>query len=119
MSTLFWLLDPTLCLRLDRLEASGTIGEFQAKVDLSQDLQREMATDHRRHKALRDRFLSSEERSYLETNGMISALSDRGIGGIAGDNRIRCLHTWYAAHLVQANVIGRLIDARLADQPNA
>ena len=32
------------------------------------------------------------------------------IGGIADFSRIRCLHTWYAAHLVVPNTIGGLLD---------
>ena len=35
---------------------------------------------------------------------MQSALDERGIGGISEPTRIRCLHTWYAAHLVTPNI---------------
>ena len=37
-------------------------------------------------------------------------LSNKGIGGIADFCRIRCLHSWYAAHLVIPNTVGRLLD---------
>ena len=56
-----------------------------------------------------------EEAQLLADTGMDAAVSERGIGGIADPDRIRCLHTWYAAHLVNANAIGELIDRVLAE----
>lgn len=113
--TLFWLIDPEINLKLDRLEARGVIAEFQAQVNASPELRAAMAEDHRLHKSLRDSFLTDEERQYLAAKGMIIALDNRGIGGIAGTDRIRCLHTWYAAHLVEPNTIGRLTDQLLQE----
>ena len=43
-------------------------------------------------------------------------LQARGVGGIADFTRIRCLHTWYAAHLVVPNTIGRLLDEHWAEE---
>ena len=48
---------------------------------------------------------------------MIGAFTSRGIGGIQGADRIRCLHTWYAAHCVQPNVVGGMIDGLLSEGP--
>jgi hypothetical protein len=112
--TLFWLVDPALNLAIDRLEAAGTIAEMQAQVDESSVLQQSMRADHDRHQRLRDSYLTPEERAKLASSGMMAALESRGIGGIAEPDRIRCLHTWYAAHLVQANTIGEMVDARLS-----
>jgi hypothetical protein len=109
--TLFWLIDPQLCLRIDRVEAAGLIAQMQAQVNSDPDLLRAMDADHRRHIALRESFLSSDERAVLEGAGQWDALAERGIGGIADFRRIRCLHTWYAAHLVVPNTIGGLLDA--------
>ena len=50
----------------------------------------------------------------LAANGMASALSDRGIGGISEPDRVRCFHTWYAAHLVVPNSVGAVIDRLLS-----
>ena len=61
--------------------------------------------------------LSAAERAWLDERGLWAALDDRGIGGIADPSRIRCLHTWYAAHLVEANTIGRMLDAHWAAEP--
>ncbi|HKK22136.1 MAG TPA: DUF501 domain-containing protein, partial [Pseudohaliea sp.] len=97
--TLFWLIEPALNLRIDRAEAGGLIAAFQARVDAEPGLAETMAADHRRHIALRERYLAAGERAQLEARGQWAALAERGIGGIADFSRIRCLHTWYAAHL--------------------
>ena len=116
--TLFWLIDADLCLRLDRLEAAGWIAQLQSLIDSSDSLRQSMSCDHQRHRALRASFLSAGERELLERNGMMTALTERGVGGISEPSRVRCLHTWYAAHLVQPNTIGKLTDALLAGSPD-
>lgn len=108
--TLYWLIDPTLCLALDRLEAGGAIARLQALVDQSEDLQQSMRLDHERHQRVREAFVSAADRQFLEEKDLWPALNHRGIGGIADFTRIRCLHTWYGAHMVESNTIGRLID---------
>ena len=113
--TLYWLIDPELCLRLDRMEASGCIAQLQREVDNSPELRASMLTDHRNHQHTRDQFLSASERQFLSDEGMLDALDQRGIGGIAEPDRIRCLHTWYAAHLVTPNCIGRRLEAMWAN----
>ena len=113
--TLYWLVDATLCLRIDRLEAAGWIARLQARVDESSDLQNQMEQDHTRYKRDRERYLLAEEAQLLTNENMRQALNERGIGGITGLHRIRCLHTWYAAHLVTPNSIGRLVDQLLAE----
>ena len=108
--TLFWLVDRALNYRIDVAEAGGLIGRLQQQVDADYSLRAAMESDHADHIALRDSYLSADERDYLALNGLAAALAGRGIGGIADFGRIRCLHTWYAAHLVTANTIGRLLD---------
>lgn len=110
--TLYWLIDPDLSLRIDREEASGLIASLQTMVDEDEDLRSAMREDHRRHIRLRESFLTPEERDVLRERGQWPALAERGIGGISDFSRIRCLHTWYAAHLVEANTIGRALDSR-------
>mgnify|MGYP006270400949 CR=1 FL=1 len=109
--TLFWLVDPVLSLHIDREEAGGLIARLQARVDGDAGLRAAMARDHERHIALRARYLEAGERRRLEAQGLWPALAERGIGGIANFDRIRCLHTWYAAHLVSVNTIGALLDS--------
>ena len=113
--TLYWLVGADLCLRIDRLEAAGWIARLQEQVDASPALQQAMHGDHDRHRDERSDWLSDGERQLLREKGMLGALDERGIGGISEPSRIRCLHTWYAAHLVTPNTIGRLVDELLAE----
>ena len=113
--TLYWLVGAELCLQIDRLEAAGWIARLQEAVNRSHVLQTAMREDHERHRAARDAFLSPEEAQFLEQRGMRAALDERGVGGIAGYYRIRCLHTWYAAHLVSPNAVGALVDTLLTE----
>lgn len=117
--TLFWLIDPTLCLRIDRAEAGGTIAVLQDRIDGSAELQACMRADHRAHIALRQSYLSKAERESARRPAFRSALEERGIGGIADFSRIRCLHTWYAAHLVAPNTVGKLLDQHWAQEDAA
>lgn len=115
--TLFWLIDPELCRRIDRDEARGVIAQFQARLDRSSALRAALRRDHARHIALRLSYLTAPESEMLKSRGQWAAIGERGIGGIADWSRIRCLHTWYAAHLVHSNTVGRLLDARWASPP--
>lgn len=108
--TLFWLVDPALCYRIDQLEAAGLIKQLQQRIDTDSDLQRSMREDHLAHIALRDRYISQAMRLRLRDLGFAEALVNKGIGGIADFTRIRCLHTWYGAHLVVPNTVGGLLD---------
>jgi len=108
--TLFWLVDPALCYRIDTLEAGGLIAQLQGRVDADAQLRAAMRRDHLDHIRLRERYMSDAVRARLHATGGAAALSRRGIGGIADFARIRCLHTWYAAHLVVPNTIGALLE---------
>jgi len=103
--TLFWLVDPALCYRIDQLEAGGLIKQFQQRVDQDANLQRGMRDDHEAYIALRDSYMRPDIRQRLE-----AALVNKGVGGIGDFTRIRCLHTWYGAHLVEPNTVGCMLD---------
>lgn len=115
--TLFWLVDPSISYQIDQEEARGLIKRLQIRVDADTALQAAMMRDHTAHIALRETYLSEAERDFLEANGLMPALAKRGIGGIADFSRIRCLHTWYAAHLVVANTVGALLEEHWAIEP--
>lgn len=117
--TLFWLVDPDLAYRIDRLEAGGLIAVLQSRIDASHELQAAMREDHRAHIALRNRLMPAAERERLMQLGFYDSLQQRGIGGIENFTRIRCLHTWYAAHLVVPNTVGRLLDEYRASAPGS
>lgn len=115
--TLFWLVDPELNYALDQLEASGLIGVLQRAVDQDTALQTAMRKDHEKHIALRNRLMTAHDRRRLQELGFYHTLQNRGIGGIENAVRVRCLHTWYAAHLVVSNSIGRQVDQHWSDLP--
>jgi hypothetical protein len=108
--TLFWLVDPALCYRIDQLEAGGLIKQFQQRFDADPDLQRGMRHDHQAHIALRESSMRMSVRQRLQELNFGEALASKGIGGIADFTRIRCLHTWYGAHLVVPNTVGGMLD---------
>lgn len=109
--TLFWLVDPQLCYRIDRVEAAGLIRQLQQRIDGEPALRERMAEDHRAHISLREQYMSARVRRRLAELGYVDVFANKGIGGIADFGRIRCLHTWYAAHLVVPNTVGNLLDA--------
>ncbi|MFT6389502.1 MAG: hypothetical protein ACJAUP_002895 [Cellvibrionaceae bacterium] len=109
--TLFWLVDRQLSYVIDQVEAGGLIAEFQAKIDESEELQQAMAGDHKAHIGLRCELMSLEEKQSIEKLGFETVFNRRGIGGIENFTRIRCLHTYYASHLVSPNAVGKLLDS--------
>lgn len=109
--TLFWLVDKRLNFAIDQLEAGGLIAQLQAQVDASISLQESLAADHRAYIDLRQQLMPDATAKALAEKGFGEVLLSRGIGGIANFQRIRCLHTYYGAHLVVPNTIGRLVDA--------
>ena len=108
--TLFWLVDKQLNYAIDQVEAAGIIKEFQQQVDSSPELQQQMILDHQSYIDLRQSYITPEQQQLITALGFDDVLKVRGIGGIADFQRIRCLHTYYAAHLNQANAVGRLLD---------
>jgi len=111
------LIDKRLNYAIDQVEARGLIAEFQTLVDDSAEMQASMIVDHQRYIDLRQSFISSQQQNTIEQLGFHTVLHERGIGGIADFQRIRCLHTYYAAHLVYPNTVGRMLDEhwRLSD----
>jgi hypothetical protein len=98
------------------LEASGLIAQFQQRIDAQPDLQRSMRADHDAHIALRGSYISPAVQQRLCELGFADALANKGIGGISNFSRIRCLHTWYGAHLVVPNTVGAMLDEWWARQ---
>jgi len=109
--TLFWLIDKELNYKLDQLESSGIIALIQSQVHDSDHLQQALRDDHESYIALRKSYMSENIRATLTGLGYYESLMQRGIGGIADFSRIRCLHTWYAAHLVKKNTVGLLLES--------
>lgn len=108
--TLFWLVDKRLNYALDQLEAGGFITQLQDRLDADAQSQKRLAADHQAYIDLRLSHIDDDESLILEKLGFAEVLKQRGIGGIADFGRIRCLHTYYAAHLVSSNLIGEWVD---------
>lgn len=109
--TLFWLIDRELNYKLDQLESKGVIALIQQQVDSSDRLRQALHQDHESYIGMRKSYMTDAARSKLTELGYYEALMRRGIGGIADFTRIRCLHTYYAAHLVKNNTIGQLLES--------
>lgn len=108
--TLFWLIDKKLNYAIDQLEAGGLIAQLQSQIDNSDELQQSLTIDHEAHIALRSALMLDVDRDAINKLGFAEVLNRRGIGGIENFMRIRCLHTYYASHLVSPNTVGKLVD---------
>lgn len=111
--TMYWLVHPSINYAIDKLEANGLIALLQQRVDAEPKLQSAMAKDHESYIAARDQYMSDETKQAIVAANLQGAFEGRGIGGIADTGRIRCLHTWYGAHLVTPNTIGALLEPYL------
>jgi hypothetical protein len=110
--TFAWLVDRKLNYEIDQLEAAGVIADYQATVDGSKELQASLAEDHQNYINRRKQLMTLLQREELESLGYMTTLDKRGIGGIENFTRVRCLHTYYAAHLIQPNTIGAMVDVK-------
>ena len=108
--TMFWLIDNKLNYWLDGLEARGVIKQLQQEVDQSESLQQQLRQDHLAYVEMRKTYMSELVKNTLKRLNYYDQLVVRGIGGIANYTRIRCLHTYYAAHLVKKNTVGAMLD---------
>lgn len=114
--TLYWLIDPALCYRIDQVEAVGLIKQLQQQIDANPELQNSMRKDHLAHIKLRQDYMAEPVERRLAELKFEDVFATKGIGGIADFTRIRCLHTWYAAHLVVPNTVGGLLDEYWQDE---
>ncbi|WP_136249284.1 DUF501 domain-containing protein [Halomonas borealis] len=109
--TLYWLSDERLKIELSRIEAAGVIKTLEARLKEDPDFLAAYHQSHEDYVAARWRHMSEAQRHELERRGYADMLRQRGIGGIANWDQVRCLHTQYAHHLCGHNVIGQWVDA--------
>lgn len=110
--TLFWLVDKELCYVLAGLEARGVIQTIQEELNHDTSLQAIFQQDHRAYIDLRESYMSSATKAEVASLGYTALFKKRGIGGIENFLSVRCLHTYYAAHLIKPNALGALLDQR-------
>ena len=117
--TLYWLIDPALCAVISDLERRGAVGEIEAMITQDPDLQQAVHADHRRYALARWALLNSDEQQLAIDHGFADTLRDKGVGGTANPNAIKCLHMHAAYHLAQRAIdgtgtaVGRLMQERL------
>ncbi|MEM9414848.1 MAG: DUF501 domain-containing protein [Planctomycetota bacterium] len=117
--TMYWLIDPVACKRVADLERGGAVGEFERAIAEDEALLAGLHEDHRRYAAMRWALLTPEEQQRAIDAGYAPTLRDKGIGGIADFDRIKCLHLHLAHHLAErtagydGTTVGRLIEVEM------
>ncbi|MHA3026151.1 DUF501 domain-containing protein [Chromohalobacter israelensis] len=109
--TLFWLCSERLKIAISRIEAQGVIKALEARLQEDPEFLADYRRSHEDYVAQRWRSMSAAERDIVEHRGYRDLFTQRGIGGIANWEQVRCLHTQYAHHLCGDNAIGRWMDA--------
>jgi len=104
--TLFWLTCPFLTRQIDHLEAEGWIKKMDGQIEHDETLAASLREAHRTYITERDRLLSPEDRETLEKAGMLKDLQDKGIGGTADFEKVKCLHLHVAHALARENPVG-------------
>jgi hypothetical protein len=110
MPTLFWLTCPPLRRRLARLEAAGWIAKLDEALEADEALRARHHHDHRRYIEERWRSLSDADRDRVLARGWRSPFLERGIGGVADWDHVKCLHLHYAFHLARGSAVGAWLD---------
>lgn len=108
--TLYWLCSDHLKVELSRIEASGVIKQLEARLQQEPEFLDAYRRSHEDYLAQRWRHMRAEHREQAEQLGYTTLFLERGIGGIANWDQVRCLHTQYAHHLCGDNVIGQWLD---------
>ncbi|MBU0595876.1 DUF501 domain-containing protein [Candidatus Bipolaricaulota bacterium] len=107
--TVYWLSCPLLALAVDRLEAAGWVSVLEQQMAEDEKLRRAMRSAHDRYVEQRISLLSERDHLLLGRLGVAGSVTERGIGGIADRNRLKCLHLHVAHELADANPIGRIV----------
>ncbi|MFI4861550.1 MAG: DUF501 domain-containing protein [Phycisphaerales bacterium JB063] len=120
--TMYWLIDPVCCKRMADLERDGAVGALERAIAGEGALREAVHADHRRYAAARWALLTEAEQRRAIDAGYGETLRDKGIGGIADFDRIKCLHLQMAYHLAEqaagrdGTTVGRLIESGFTPQ---
>jgi hypothetical protein len=110
--TLFWLVCDEVGAQIARLEYGGGVAAIERRIAADPELRARVHADHDAYVEERWSLLSADERHRVEAAGMKRALRERGIGGIANRDAVKCLHLHYAHHLARGSALGALLEAR-------
>lgn len=114
--TIFWLTCPFLTKQIDHLEAEGWIKKMDGQLEHDEALAVSLREAHRAYITERDRLLSPEDRATLEETGMLKDLLEKGIGGTADFEKVKCLHLHVAHALARTNPVGDCVLEALVEQ---
>ena len=107
--TLYWLTCPYLSKEVDHLEAAGSVKRLEHRLQNDPSLRAAMVAAHVDYRDKRQALLGDHERHKLLQSGRMAALSERGIGGIADWDTLKCLHLHVAHALAGKNPIGGIV----------
>ena len=108
--TLYWMTSELLKKEISHIEASGVIKQLEERLKDDEEFLKAYHASHQDYVDQRLRYLSDEDKAFAEQAGFIEILQQKGIGGIANWNTVRCLHTQYAHHLAGFNIVGQWMD---------
>jgi hypothetical protein len=107
--TLFWLTCPHLCKGIDHLEADGWVKRLESQIASDPALRSAMHAAHRRTMEMRIRLLSADSEAGRDDRALWKGLQERGIGGLADWDRLKCLHLHAAQALADENPAGTAV----------
>lgn len=108
--TLYWLECKDVAARIARLEYGGAVGELEARIAADPAFRAAVHADHDAYVAERWELLRPTDRARVAEAGLTTALLERGIGGLANRDAVKCLHLHYAHHLAVGSTLGRAIE---------
>ncbi|EPZ51810.1 PF04417 family protein [Bacteriovorax sp. BAL6_X] len=109
--TIYWLVDPVVYKAISQIEGQGFTKELQAMIDNDEELKEKVKAIH---ESYRDERVKLFKEMNLELpDNMMPMITDTGIGGLRDFYHLRCLHMFYAFHLVRPHAIGELVDKKL------
>lgn len=114
--TMYWLSDPQWSAGISKLESIGVTAEIQTEFDANPDLLKQLQTDHERHRDERERWVDQQARARLLQLNCLDDFLSKGIGGVSNFGRVRCLHAFWADHLVRPNSVGNWLEQYFAQQ---
>lgn len=109
--TLYWLSCPRRVEKVAGIESEGYIEVLEEELASSPRLIDEYKENEERYLEKQRSLLSEKEKDFIADRGLEGALS-RGIGGIESDRHIKCLHLHVAHQIAEANVLGKIVQAR-------
>ncbi|MFG1489228.1 DUF501 domain-containing protein, partial [Oceanospirillum sp. HFRX-1_2] len=106
----YWMTSELLKKEISHIEARGEIKALEERLIEDPEFLAQYHASHQDYVDQRWHYMTEEERVFAEQAGFLKLLKEKGIGGIANWDTVRCLHTQYAHHLCGRNVVGQWMD---------